>query len=74
MSRYPQETRSRIKAKSGSMNGIRCYSGYIIPGEGTRKETIVFSIMLNNCTSPTWKTRPLLDRAMGALAKYNQTL
>lgn len=74
MSRYPEEMKQRIKVKSGSMNGVRCYSGYIIPTEGAKDETIVFSIMLNNCTAPTWKTRPLLDRAMGALAEYNKDL
>lgn len=68
MSKYPEDTRLRIKAKSGSMNGIRCYSGYIIPTEGCRDECIIFSIMVNNCTSPTWEVRPLLDKIMGLLA------
>lgn len=71
MKSYPAELRSRIKAKSGSMNGIRCYSGYIIPTEGTKSETIVFSILTGNCTSPTWKVRPLLDKLMAALAEIN---
>ena len=57
--------------KSGSMNGVRCYSGYIIPTDGTKEETIIFSMMVNNCTSPTWKVRPLLDKLMGTLASYN---
>ena len=67
MSKYPKETRLRIKAKSGSMNGVRCYSGYIIPTEGCKDECIIFSIMVNNCTSPTWEVRPLLDKIMGIL-------
>lgn len=65
------QTRNRIKVKSGSMNGVRCYSGYIIPQEGCRDETIVFSILVNNCTAPAWKTRPLLDRLMEELAAMN---
>lgn len=65
------QTRSRIKVKSGSMNGVRCYTGYIIPREGCKDETIVFSILVNNCTSPNWKTRPLLDRLMEELASMN---
>ena len=70
MKSYPAATRNRIKAKSGSMNGIRCYSGYILPSSPDG-ETVIFSIMTNNCTSPTWKVRPLLDKIMGTLATCN---
>ena len=69
--------RSRIKVKSGSMNGVRCYSGYILPagvqptGQMTDlpEGSLIISIMTNNCTSPNWKVRPLLDRLMVALAQ-----
>ena len=85
MNGYPATFRSRIKVKSGSMNGVRCYSGYILPSsvspaaensfgsqtQGLPAETIIFSIMTNNCTSPTWKVRPLLDKMMAALAQSN---
>lgn len=76
--------RNRIRVKSGSMNGVRCYSGYILPSgyiagssdyenlpEEVKSKTIVFSIMTNNCTSPTWKVRPLLDKIMVTLAGAN---
>ena len=65
------EVKARIKVKSGSMEGVRCYSGYIIPQEGCKDETIVFSLMVNNCTAPTWKVRQLLDKIMAALAAAN---
>ena len=71
MKSYPAAMKDRILVKSGSMNGVRCYSGYVIPTEGAKEETIIFSIMVNNCTSPTWKVRPLLDKIMGALAGLN---
>ena len=71
MQNSPAETKARIKVKSGSMNGVRCYSGYIIPTEGCKEDTIIFSIMVNNCTAPTWKIRPLLDKIMTALAEAN---
>jgi D-alanyl-D-alanine carboxypeptidase/D-alanyl-D-alanine-endopeptidase (penicillin-binding protein 4) len=71
MKSYPEELRSRIRVKSGSMNGVRCYSGYIIPTDGTKAETIIFSILTDNCTSPTWKVRQLLDKLMAALAGIN---
>ena len=82
--------RERIKVKSGSMNGVRCYTGYILPAgytlpsaggslssadgslpEEIRSKTIVFSILTNNCTSPSWKVRPLLDKIMVTLASAN---
>ena len=80
MQGQPAALRNRIKEKSGSMNGVRCYSGYILPDGYTDYEAvpddakdniIVFSIMTNNCTSPTWKVRPLLDKMMVALAGEN---
>ena len=71
MKSSPATMKSRIKVKSGSMNGVRCYSGYILPSSGAKEETIVFSIMVNNCTSPTWKVRPLLDKIMATLAEVN---
>jgi D-alanyl-D-alanine carboxypeptidase/D-alanyl-D-alanine-endopeptidase (penicillin-binding protein 4) len=71
MKDYPAGTKARIKAKSGSMSGVRCYSGYIIPSEGCKDDTIVFSIMVNNNDEPTWKVRPMLDKIMGMLAELN---
>ncbi len=68
MSSYPAALKSRIKAKSGSMNGVRCYSGYVLPADGNMDNLIVFSIMVNNCTAPTWKVRQLLDKTMAAIA------
>lgn len=77
MKSYPEHVRTRIRAKSGSMNGVRCYSGYILPADyvhGTpitqdiKDRTIIFSVMTNNCTSPNWKVRQMLDRFMGELA------
>ena len=70
MSGQSTALKNRIKVKSGSMNGVRCYSGYITPST-SEGETIVFSIMTNNCTSPTWKVRPLLDKIMIILAGCN---
>ena len=81
MKGQPLSLRERVKVKSGSMNGVRCYSGYILPSgsiasdsteaDGLSDGTLIISIMTNNCTSPTWKVRPLLDRLMVALAKNN---
>lgn len=62
----PAEMRSRIKAKSGSMNGVRCYSGYITPSADDG-QTFIFSVMTNNCASPSWQVRLLLDNVLTAL-------
>ena len=71
MKKSPEALKTRIKVKSGSMNGVRCYSGYIIPTEGAREDVIIFSIMINNCTSPTWEVRKVLDSIMAELAQLN---
>ena len=79
MKNYPASMKDRIKVKSGSMNGVRCYSGYILPSgcssgdmsDVDKDKVIIFSIMNNNCTSPTWKVRPLLDKMMAVLARQN---
>ena len=70
MKGQPAGLRDRIKVKSGSMNGVRCYSGYILPASYTKEETLVISIMTNNCTSPNWKVRPLLDKMMLEIARH----
>ena len=71
MKNYPESLKERILVKSGSMNGVRCYSGYVIPADGCKDDCIIFSILVNNCTAPTWQLRPLLDKIMGALAGLN---
>lgn len=88
MKSCPESVRRRIRMKSGSMNGVRCYSGYILPegytaeeggltregcsptGEvdGRIEDIIVFSVMVNNCTSPNWKVRPLIDKIIATIA------
>ena len=70
MKSYPASMKERIRVKSGSMNGVRCYSGYILPASYTKEETLVISIMTNNCTSPNWKVRPLLDKMMLEIARH----
>jgi D-alanyl-D-alanine carboxypeptidase/D-alanyl-D-alanine-endopeptidase (penicillin-binding protein 4) len=70
MRSYPDELKTRIKAKSGSMNGIRCYSGYVLPSTPGGK-TIIFSILTGNCTAPSWKVRQLLDKLMATIAENN---
>lgn len=67
----PASIKERIYWKSGSMDGVRCYSGYIVPSEGTKEDTIIFSVMLNNCTAPNWKANLTMDSIIESLAKEN---
>ncbi len=71
MTQYPEQMRERIKAKSGTMEGVRCYSGYIIPTEGCKEDTIIFSILINNSTASSSTLRTLCDKIMALLAATN---
>ncbi|MBQ4286591.1 MAG: D-alanyl-D-alanine carboxypeptidase [Bacteroidales bacterium] len=55
------EQQARVYMKSGSMGGVLCFSGYIVPDDGGKADAIIFSIMTNNCSAPTWKTYALID-------------
>ena len=63
--------KSRVHLKSGSMGGVRCFSGYIEPSEGTKAETIIFSVMANNIIVPASKVDPIIDRIITLLAADN---
>ena len=64
----PKETKDRIHLKSGSMNGVLCYSGYITPKPGG-KDTICFSILTNNATAEALEVRPLITKIIALLAE-----
>jgi len=67
----PPEWRKRIKMKSGSMNGVYCYSGYILSSDGDPSKMIVFSLLTNNVTASSWATLPSIDAIITALAAEN---
>ena len=50
----------RIRMKSGSMDGVLCFSGYILDAGGAPAYT--FSILTNNATAPVKEVRPVLVR------------
>ena len=66
-----KSTRERIRYKSDSMEGVRCYSGYIRPADGGKEDTIVFSIMLNSYSGPYWIAMSRIDRIISLLAREN---
>ena len=63
--------KSRVHLKSGSMGGVRCFSGYIEPSEGSKSDAIVFSIMTNNLIVPVTRFDPIVDRIITLLAADN---
>ena len=68
--KFPQKDadwRGRLRMKSGSMNGVRCYSGYILPSQ-QGCGPIVFSILTNNVTAPSWVVNPEIDAIISLLA------
>lgn len=71
MRKYPEETRLRIRMKSGSMTGVRCYSGYIVPRSGKKEDTVVFSVMVNNFTAKPESIQSFFDTLIGLLAEFS---
>lgn len=67
----PEDVKGRFHMKSGSMNGVLCYSGYLEPRKGSRDETIVFSLMTNNVIAPTRDLTPIIDMILSSLASEN---
>lgn len=72
--------RRRIRLKSGSMGGVLCYCGYILPQSnaispaGTSKETstgetIAFSIMINDSIQSTARLRSYIESVLSEYIK-----
>ena len=49
--KLPADKKARVRVKSGSMDGVLCYSGYILDESGNPK--FVFSLMVNGATAKT---------------------
>ncbi len=88
LSSAPAATKQRIHMKSGSMDGVRCYSGYILPAGFTPDlasddaartapaapdDTIIFSILVNNFTVPTAAIRRKIESIILLLVELVQT-
>ena len=64
--------KDRIRMKSGSMNGVRCFSGYILSADGNPSRTIVFSLFSNNAVGSNAQVYPVLDGIIRTLAQENR--
>ena len=67
----PRDFRNRIHVKTGSMNGVRCYSGYLLPSDNDSTHTIAFSLLLNNITGSTQSVNQAVEGIIEALAAEN---
>ena len=56
--KLPAAQKARLRFKSGSMDGVLCYSGYVLDAEG--KPTHVFSIMVSGAAVKTSVLREIL--------------
>lgn len=61
----PADAASRVKAKSGSMSGVRCYAGYIVGN--SPDDTIVFAIMSNGNTGKGTHVQKHLEKIIMGL-------
>ena len=68
MSKADPSLKRRVYMKSGSMNGVRCFCGYVTPADGRNENTVVFSVMINNATATSAALNPLIDQILTAIA------
>lgn len=67
----PAAVKDRIFMKSGSLGGVRCFSGYILPSGRNSSGTIAFSVMVNNYVGSQAVLASKLDELILALASEN---
>ena len=63
--KLPADKKARVRVKSGSMDGVLCYSGYILDESGNPK--FVFSLMVNGATAKTAVLRDTLGTLIEGL-------
>ena len=63
--KLPADQKDRLRLKSGSMDGVLCYSGYVLDEEG--KPVRVFSFMVNGAKAKTAVVRDALGALIEAI-------
>ena len=72
--KFPQESpgfRARIRMKSGSMDGVLCFSGYVMPVSDRKEDVTVFSVMTNNCPDAEDRVRAFVNELIYLIANEN---
>lgn len=67
LKKAPEQLRSRVYMKSGSLLGVLCYSGYMMSSDGNPKHDIVFSIMTNNAMASHSEVGKIIDRLIESM-------
>jgi serine-type D-Ala-D-Ala carboxypeptidase/endopeptidase (penicillin-binding protein 4) len=62
-----QSGQGRIKAKSGTMNRVRSYAGYVDTKSGKK---LVFSVSVNNHTNSSEDLLKMLEKVFNVMAEY----
>ena len=70
MTNRPEEERLRIRMKSGSMDQVLSYSGYILPeGSEDPKEAVTFCILTNATSASVQSVRAAIMRLIALLSE-----
>lgn len=63
--------KERIHMKSGSMNGVRCFAGYILTPDADPRHTVVFAVMTNNSIAGLRTVYHMVEDIIAAIAEEN---
>ncbi len=58
--------RATLRAKTGSLNGVRCLSGYLF----TERKSVAFSVMVNELRGAPSKANEAIDRIVQAIDRH----
>ena len=63
----------RFRMKSGSMYGVLCFSGYLLPSDPERPgaQPVIFSVMVNHCTARSSALGSAVESVLEALSGLN---
>jgi len=60
---FPEALQGRLRAKSGTLQGVSNLSGFLTPGQ----DTVVFSFLINDSERPPEATQHMQDRVLGQI-------
>lgn len=69
--RYPESLRFRVHMKSGSMEGIHCFSGYIDSPDSDPEHSVFFSVLTDNIPGHKYLVYSMIDDIIAAIAGDN---
>lgn len=64
---YAPEIAGKVRMKSGSMSGVKCFSGYILSPTGSPEDAAVFSVMINNSDLSQARMQKIADKIISLI-------